>query len=75
MTDKITIPQKHIDFCRAVAKLAADAGYYRLGLSFTPGYDDEWSDQLQMNWDSGRHGDSAHKVVVTSTVTVRTEAV
>lgn len=75
MTDKITIPQKHIDFCKAVAKLAAEAGYYRAGLTFTPGYDDEWSEPLQMHWESGRHGDSSHKVVVSSTVTVRAEAV
>jgi hypothetical protein len=75
MTDKITIPQKHIDFCKAVAKLAADAGYYKFSLTFTPGFHDEWSDQLQMHWDSGRHGDTAHRVIVSSTVTVRAEAV
>jgi hypothetical protein len=75
MADKITIPQKHIDFCKAVAKLAAEAGYYRLGMTLSPGYNDEWSDQLQMNWDSGRHGSYAHKVIVSSTVTVRAEAV
>lgn len=75
MTDKITIPQKHIDFCKAVAKLAAEAEYNSLNLTFNPGYEDDWNSQIQMRWAFGRHGEDAQRVFVSSTLNVHAEAV
>jgi len=74
MSDKTesNIPQRHIDFCKAVAKLAAEHGLNSLGMSFRPGYADEWNGQIQMNWDQGRHGDSRHRLTVSSTVQLTT---
>ena len=74
MSDKpeSNIPQRHIDFCKAVAKLAAEHGLNSLGMTFRPGYSDEWRDQIQMAWDQGRHGADKRRLTVSSTVTLAT---
>lgn len=73
MADKESnIPQHHIEFCKAVAKLAAAHGLSSMGMTFRPGYQDDWCDQIQMNWDQGRHGDSRHRLTVSSTVNLTT---
>lgn len=69
------IPQKYVDFCKAVTKLAAELDLNNLGLNFIPGYHDAWRDQIVMRWDSGRHGEDMTRLTVTSTVTLRTEVV
>lgn len=71
------IPEKYVEFCRAVARMARDAGIERVGLSIHPGFDDRftkdggWNDPIQMNWEMGRHGDDSRNMAITSTVTVR----
>lgn len=67
------IPEKHLDFCRAVAELARSAGIGRAALTFHPSFDDEWRDQIQMQWEQGRHGEDSRRIYVTSTVQVREE--
>ena len=67
------IPEKQLEFCRAVAALAADAGVSQLSLTFFPGLHDEWRDEIKMQWEQGRHGEDSRRVFVTSTVMVRTE--
>jgi hypothetical protein len=69
----MSIPEKHLEFCRAVAALASAHGVDMFGLSFTPSFDDEWRDKITMNWSQGRHGDDAQKVHVSSTVQVITK--
>lgn len=69
----MSIPEKHLEFCRAVAALAKAHGVRTFGLKFTPGFDDEWRDDISMNWRSGRHGDDEENVHVTSTVQVFTK--
>ena len=64
------IPEKHLDFCRAVAALAAAAGIGRASMTFTPGFGDEWRDEIQLVWEQGRHGEDSRRVFVTSTVRV-----
>ena len=66
----MSIPEKHIQFCREVAALAEANGVEKFSLRFTPGFDDEWRDDISVNWSYGRHGDDARKVVVCSTVSV-----
>jgi len=68
-----TIPEKHLEFCRAVAALAADAGINQASLTYHPGIHDEWRDEIRMQWESGRHGEDSRRVYITSNVQVRTE--
>lgn len=65
------IPQQHIEFCKAVAKLATEFKLNSVGLTFQPGYQDQWHDQIQMSWTQGRHGAERNNLTVTSTVQVR----
>lgn len=73
--DTTTIPANHIEFCRAVAKLAAAAGLTRLGMTFRPAFCDPWRDEVQMRWEDGRHGEDSGKVFITSTVQVHAKVV
>ena len=74
MAGEKMIPAKHVAFCQAVAKLAAECRLNSLGMTFKPGYGDEWNDPIQMAWESGRHGEDEKRVIITSTVMVRIEA-
>lgn len=70
------IPEKYVEFCRAVARMARDAGIDRVGLTIHPGFEDRrsgggWGDPIQMNWEMGRHGDDSRNMAITSTVLVR----
>lgn len=71
MTTTTAIPEKQIEFCRAVAKLAAAYGLIRLGLTYQPSYD-EWSDKITLTWDTGRHGADSGRLYIASTVCVHT---
>lgn len=64
------IPKKHVDFCKAVAKLAADAGVNEFSMSFKPAFDDSWRDSINVSWSSGRHGDEMDQVRISSNVQV-----
>ena len=64
------IPPNYIAFCKAVAKLASDAGFSRVGLTITPSYDTGWTSDVQLRWDSGRHGEDSAKLYITSTIQV-----
>ena len=69
----MSIPEKHLEFCRAVAALAKAHGAEKFSLKFFPGFDDEWRDEISMHWTAGRHGDDAQNVHVVSTVQVVTK--
>lgn len=75
MDDQETvIPAEYVEFCKKVAELAAEAKLNCLSLKFTPGfYGPRWGNDINMHWDSGRHGDSAKKICITSEVIVRAE--
>lgn len=71
------IPERYVQLCRDIGKLCKSAGLSRFGASFTPGSwrmgdEPRWGSQIQMVWDSGRHGDGADRIVLTSTVDVHT---
>lgn len=74
MTDQNTvIPAEYVEFGKEVAKLAAKLNLSRMSLKITPGfYGPKWDSDINMHWDSGRHGDSAHKMHISSEVTVHT---
>lgn len=69
-TPKTVIPQSHVEFCKEVAKLAAKHNLNKFGLTFQPGFDDEWRDQITVNWECGRHGDAIQNLRISSTVLV-----
>lgn len=61
------IPQRYIDFCKAVGRLAREHKLRNLTMQFNPGFDDIWREQIEMSWASGRHYADAGKVSITST--------
>ena len=65
------IPTEYVEFCKQVVELAAKLNLSRLSMKIGPGhYGPKWQSDINMNWDSGRHGDSAHKLYISSEVTV-----
>ena len=67
------IPSSHIEFCKDVALLAQRYRVDSVSLQFRPGFDDIWSDEIQMSWEQGRHGEDSGRLVISSTVVVRAE--
>lgn len=70
----ITIPEKYVEVCRAIGKIAKEAGLHDLQVTFRPGFSDSlhWSEQIQMSWVSGRHFADINKVNITSTQRLQT---
>ena len=73
MNSDQVIPAELVQFCKEVARLAAQYELSRLNMTFNPGFNTPWRDAIQMAWDSGRHGDNAHRLNITSTVMVQAE--
>jgi len=69
----MNIPEHHLEFCRAVAKLAASHNVEKFHIQFQPSYEDAWHSEIQMRWANGRHGEDSRNVSVTSTVVVLTK--
>jgi hypothetical protein len=67
------IPERHLAFCRAVARLAREHGLNGLGVTFTPPFQDEWNDQISFRWEQGRHGESSGRIFIESTARVHTQ--
>ena len=65
------IPEKYIEFCRAVAELAKVSGISEISLTFQPDIGNSWQDEIKMQWERGRHGEDSRRLFVTSTVQVR----
>ena len=66
-----TIPKKYIDMAEAVGKLAIEAGLRNFSLSINPGFGSAWRDQIQVTWETGRHGEDERQLRVTSTVNIQ----
>lgn len=66
-----TIPEKHQEFCKAVARLCREHGLRSFGGQFTPGFGDPWRSQIVFSWAQGRHGEDAGRISITSTLDVR----
>lgn len=63
---KIDIPERHKEFCKAVARLARDHGLYKFSGTFRPGYKDGWQGDISFGWESGRHEEDAGKISIQS---------
>lgn len=61
------IPQRYVDFCRAVSRLAKEYKLHNLKADFNPDFDDPWHERIEMFWASGRHYADVNKVHITST--------
>lgn len=72
MTDKIGIPERHQEFCRAVAKLCREFDLTKFGGSYTPGFGDAWRQTIQFSWDQGRHGAASNDLRIWSQLDVQT---
>jgi hypothetical protein len=68
MSDKISIPENHIAFCRAIARLCREHKMRRVGVNYSPGFDDAWGGDIAMSWEQGRHGEDAGKLSISSNV-------
>jgi len=73
MNEKIEIPEKFQKFCREVATLAAKMQVNKAEIRIWPHRSDEWDGEVIANWSMGRHGDEAHRIVISSTVRVHTD--
>lgn len=70
--EKISIPEHHVEFCRAIAAVCKTFGVDNVGMTFRPGWKDPWSDTISMSWEQGRHGADAEKLHISSSVHVYT---
>jgi hypothetical protein len=68
----MTIPEKHLEFCRALAAVAKQFDVTEFSATFTPGFNDPWHHKINMSWEQGRHGEDNEKLSVASQVYVRT---
>jgi len=67
------IPQAHQDFCKAVARLCRERGIERASFTYRPNYSDAWQSEITMSWGQGRHGEDSDRIILSSTVLVRTD--
>lgn len=71
MSTETSIPEKHVEFAKAVARLAKEMGIQNMNVTYRPSYfRDDWKGDISIYWEQGRHGEDADKVRVSSTETV-----
>ena len=73
MTDRISIPERHQEFCRALARVAREHGVNKFSGSFVPEWKDDWSGDINFSWEQGRHGEDSDKLFIASTLRVFTK--
>jgi hypothetical protein len=69
---KISIPDHHVEFCRAIAAVCKTFNVDNVSMSFRPGWKDPWSDTISMKWDQGRHGEDREILHISSSMHVTT---
>ena len=60
------IPDRFVDFCKEVGRLAREMDVTNCDVKITPSWDDEWSGEVTCHWTRGRHGADRNKLTVTS---------
>jgi hypothetical protein len=65
-TAEVSIPQRHQEICRELARIAKKHGLQRLIGSYGPSFGDSWSADIAFHWDAGRHGYAENKLTVSS---------
>lgn len=71
-TEKINIPLKHQEFCKALACLCREHGMEKGSVTYTPNFDDSWNGDITMQWEQGRHGEESDKIFISSNIRVWT---
>lgn len=69
---KIDIPEKHQEFCRALARVARAHKMKNLSGSYRTAFGDPWQHDIQFSWEQGRHGEDSDKLFINSNVRVYT---
>lgn len=65
------IPEKHVEFSKAVARLAKEHGIQNMNVTYRPSYfGGDWQGDIAIYWEQGRHGADAGKVRISSTETI-----
>jgi hypothetical protein len=71
--NKGTIPERHLETCRALARVAAERGLNSFSGKFRPGFRDGWDGDISFNWEQGRHGEDAGQISIWSQIHVNTK--
>jgi hypothetical protein len=69
---RVSIPENHVEFCRALARVCKQHGIASFFGRYRPDWQDPWRDVIQMNWQQGRHGEEADRISITSEVQINT---
>ena len=69
---KISIPERHQEICRQIAKIAKDNGLTRLSGKYSDYLGNDWDGDISFNWDAGRHGADSNRLYITSEFRVNT---
>ncbi|MFN8701080.1 MAG: hypothetical protein ACK52I_06620 [Pseudomonadota bacterium] len=64
------IPVECVELCKEIAVLAAKYDLLDLNVSFRLSYKAAWRHGVSMRWETGRHGDSMHKLYISSQVDI-----
>lgn len=67
------IPDKYIDFCRELARVARKHNMNNLHGSFRPEFGSEWTEDINFRWKQGRHGEDSDELFVESNLRVFTK--
>ena len=70
---KVQIPERHQEFCRAVARIAREYEMQSFSGSYRPGYGDAWQGEIKFAWEQGRHGEDSDRLGITSSLYVHTK--
>jgi hypothetical protein len=72
MSEKISIPDNHQEFCKAIARVCREHDMHKCALTYSPTFRDAWDGDIAMVWEQGRHGEDSDKIFISSTVRVWT---
>lgn len=67
------IPEKYVEFCRALARVAREHNMDSLHGNFRPEFGDNWNEDINFTWKQGRHGEDSDELFVQSNVRVYTK--
>jgi hypothetical protein len=60
------IPDRFVDFCKEVGRLAREMDVTNCDVKITPAWNDEWRGEVTCHWTRGRHGADRDKLTVTT---------
>lgn len=67
------IPEKYLEFCKAVGRLCREAGLHDFTGSFRPAlFAGDWRNKIEFHWEQGRHGAKNQEMFISSTMDTRT---